>query len=267
MKNTFAIIAFLSCLTGLSAQEFKIKKGNVLIDDSVVATVKKQNKIYFINNNEGNLVYKAELKNTTPKGRESYKNWLELTNSDGNVYQLEFKTKSLALNIEKKVIEHMIQNEFISVNGINNKKYNEINTDITDELDKIFDEYEKDYIIEDKLAEENNLKIEKYDNKIYKYPITANEVLIGYIQSNQVLNPKNGSTLIVYSISNSNDSLIAELKFGQDDTGKELKPLDIVILNENKTFPTITKSNIYSVNSDPMGFRMIKTLYANGYLK
>ena len=267
MRKIITAILFVISLSSLTAQDFKIKKGNIIMNENIIASIKKENKKYVINDTEGNLLYNAEVKSTTPKGRLAYSEWLELTNRDGNVYELNFKTKSLALNIEKKVVEHMIQSEFLSKNGVDEKKYNQVNIEITNELDKIFDEYEKNYIIEDKLAEENNIKVGKYDNKIFKYPITANEILVGYIKSNQILNPKDGSTLVVYTVSDSNNNDIAELKFGKYDTGKELKPLYIVILNEPKTFPTITKSTFYSIAQDPLAMRMIKILYANGYLK
>ena len=266
MKNVFVAAAIVVSVSSVYAQDVKIKKGEILIDKQAVAVIKKEKDQYVISDTSGSFLYQASIKSITPKGRETSQKWIELVNKDNKVHEIELKLKSFNINMEKRLVENLVEKEFLTQSGVDDYKYNKENTSITDELDQILDDFEIIYGKEDKKAEENKLKLGKAVDGYYE--ITADFILVGYIDGRNRPDPKDKekvlSEFIVYD---TNREPIALLQFGSFDTGNELKPKYIKTFVDNKEHAIITKCKFYTANQDPMAIRMVKLLFANDYLK
>lgn len=266
MRKLITILLVTTCINSVVAQDVKIKKGNIMIDNQTVAVIKKDKDQYFINEPSGTLLYRASIKNTTPKGRETSQKWIELVNNENKVHEIELKLKSFNVNMEKRLVENLVDKEFLTLSGVDDYKYNKENTAISDELDQVLDEFEALYAIEDQKAEEGKLVLNKHKNGLYA--ITSDFVLVGYMVGKSMNDPKDKEKIVsnyyVYDVSK---QPVAELTFGSHDTGKELKPKYIKTFADNKEYPIITKCRFLTLDQDPMAKRMVKVLFTKGYLK
>ncbi|MDR2121536.1 MAG: hypothetical protein LBP34_00285 [Flavobacteriaceae bacterium] len=268
MKKVFTIIAVIAFLSNVMAQELKIKKGNIIIDDQTVATIKKESGRYnyTISDLSGALLYQAAIKSKTPKGRETSQLWIELTNRDNKVQEVTLKLKRFNINLEKRLVENLVEKKFLTSSGVEESLYNNANTDITDELDRILDDFEAAYAIEDKKAEEYKLVLGSPVGVFYQ--ITSDFVLIGYMTGKSRPDPKNNEKVISeYFVYDTDKNPVAGLQFGSYDTGDELKPKYIKTFEDDQDHPIITKCRFYTLDKEPMANRMVKMLFAKGYLK
>lgn len=266
MKNILTIVLVATCINSTTAQEFKIKKGSIIIDNQAVADIKKEKDQYLISDLSGTLLYRASIKNTTPKGRETSQKWIELVNKENKVHEVALKLKSINVNMEKRLVENLVDKEFLTLSGVDDYKYNKENTSITDELDQILDEFEAAYALEDQKAEENKLKLGKAVDGYYE--ITSDFMLVGYINGKSRPDPKDKEkALSEYVVYDTAKQPVALLQFGSYDTGNELKPKYIKTFADNKEHAIITKCKFYLINSEPMAIRMVKLLFAHDYIK
>ena len=139
-------------------------------------------------------------------------------------------------------------------------------TSITDELDRILDQFEASYANEDQKASEAKLILGKSINGFY--PITVDFVLIGYMAGKSRQDSQNREKLISeYFVYDHNKQPVALLQFGSYDTGNELKPKYIITYKDEKKHPIITKCKFLTLDIEPMANRMVKFLFANNYLE
>lgn len=265
MKKIIAVLTLVCSISLFFAQDVKIKKEVVLIDKQVVAKITKIGEQSIISNLSDGLSYKAAVKSKTPKGRETSQKWIELINKNDQIQELPLKLKSVNINLQKRMVENLVENEYITIKGINEAKYSLENTSITDELDRILDDFEKAYAQEDQVAADAKLVLEKPSEGFY--PITADLVLIGYMDGKSRQDPTDSEKLISeYFVYDHNRQPVAILQFGSYDTGNELKPKYIITSSDGKEHPMITKCKFSLLNTEPMAIRMVKFLFANKYL-
>lgn len=265
MKKLLATIALTTFFNLTTAQEVKIKKDNIMIGDLLAAGFVKEKDAFIISDASGRS-YKASIKSVTPKGRKTSQKWIELANKEGKIQELPLDLKSININMQKRLAENLVAQGYITTSGIDPSKYGNIGTPVTDELDTILDGYEEAYAREDKLAAENKLLIGKNQNGFY--PITKDFVLVGYMTGKSIPDPADRDKLVSqYFVYDTSKQPIAELIFGSYDTGNELKPKYIKIYSDNKEYPIITKCEFLTLDQEPMAKRMVKLLFANGYLK
>lgn len=265
MKNILATIALTTFFSLTTAQEVKIKKDNIMIGDLLAAGFVKEKDAFVISDASGRS-YKASIKSVTPKGRKTSQKWIELTNKEGKIQELPLDLKSININMQKRLVENLVAQGYITTAGIEPSKYANSGTPVSNELDAILDGYEEAYAKEDKLAAENKLLIGKNQNGFY--PITKDFVLVGYMTGKSIPDPADHNKQVSqYFVYDTSKQPIAELIFGSYDTGNELKPKYIKTYSDNKEYPIITKCEFLTLDQEPMAKRMVKLLFANGYLK
>lgn len=266
MRKLITILLLATCINSVVAQDVKIKKGNIIIDNQTVAIIKKDKDQYLINKPSGTLLYQASIKNITPKGRETSQKWIELINNENKVHEVELKLKSFNVNMEKRLVENLVEKEFLTLSGVDDYKYNKENTAITDELDNVIDSFEKAYATEDQIASDSKLVINSGKNGLYE--ITSDFVLVGYMAGKSTPDPKNKEKIISnYYVYDVNKEPVAVLTFGSHDTGNELKPKYMKTFADSKEHAIIAKCRFLTLDQDPMAIRMVKLLFANNYLK
>lgn len=259
----FAVVVF--CCSGL-AQELKIKKDRVIINDQEVAVITGENRLYTLKGITGTPVFTAAIKNKTLKGRETSQHWIELKDQNDFVHEIDLKLKSINMNLEKRVVESLVEEGFLTAKGIDESKFISGNTTFSTQLDNILEEFEKAYATEDKIANDSKLVINNGKNGIYE--ITADFVLIGYIIGKSVPDPKDSNRMrSEYYVYDTAKQPIAALWFNSFDTGNELLPKYMKTFSDSKDHSIITKCKFYTLNKEPMAERMVKFLFANNYLK
>ncbi|MES2811639.1 MAG: hypothetical protein V4670_04140 [Bacteroidota bacterium] len=152
MKNQIlSIFAMLSL--SINAQDLKVKKGDIFIDDKKVAKIeKKENLVYEVSNLDG--TYKAVI-NHQVCDVTGYA-YLVIKNGD-NKNQLNY-AKFSPFNIEKSIVQSLIKENFISSEGFSPLKINEFLTGPFKDLGK---EYGcEDQADESELALRKNVKIQ-----------------------------------------------------------------------------------------------------------
>lgn len=265
MKKILTTIAIFSFFSITTAQEVKIKKDNIMIGDLLAAGFVKEKDASIISDASGRS-YRAAIKSVTPKGRKTSQKWIELTNKEGKIQELPLDLKSINVNMQKRLAENLVSQGYITTVGIDPSKYGITGTPVTDELDAILDGYEKSYAEEDKIAAESRLAIGKPQGGLY--PIMKDLVLAGYMLGKSMPDPADRERMVsVYYVYDAAKQPVAELLFGSYDTGNELRPKYIKAYADGKEFPTITKCEFLTLDQEPMARRMVRTLFANGYLK
>jgi len=91
MKKAFAIIAAVSYISTVSAQDIKIKKGEIQLDKQAVAKIEKQKKGYKISSLDGSTWFLVNVINITQTQNVATKYWLELIGSSGNLREAEYR--------------------------------------------------------------------------------------------------------------------------------------------------------------------------------
>lgn len=159
MKRNFIVLG-ISLLFAFSAmaQEFKAKKGMLLMDNSPIAKVTDKRGVYTFSDLEGNEIVKIkmEILNTNVSSRIIYYN-VSLPDESKSVNILN-KSEKKSLSGEKKLFSDFSQGEFklISAEGINKAALDQIFQSDQQSLADIIGVHQKAY-------EENKKELSYYD--------------------------------------------------------------------------------------------------------
>lgn len=267
MKKALIVLSILfGALT--FAQDVKIKKGDLLIDEKPVAKVSDKDWFYDFSTLDGNLMFTVKKRGgETP----DQKAWLEFKGANGNIQEVDFDPKSNTMSVGKTMAKNAMVLGLINANGIDQEKVKEFfqTQDLkfsganAEAAKALADENSK----EDLIATENKLAIDKNGSVLWKKDEKIGS--IEKVQKSDGMATKNYE-FIVYD---HNKKQIANLAYTdlrsenakngglyiQTFDGKKL-PFDLSLIK----FGT---SNSLPINLDDAANRIVKKLFANGYFK
>ncbi len=117
------IFVISTMLVGISAfsQEIKIKKGELLLDDKVVAKVEDKKEVYSFSDLNGQPKFSVKVFPTI--GTE--KGWVEFTGQNGNVKETEFADTGFTLSEGKLIVKNALSQGLLTKDGFDETKVNE----------------------------------------------------------------------------------------------------------------------------------------------
>lgn len=259
MNKLFTAIVVAAGMSTAFAQDFKIKKGEIIIEKQAVAKIEKDNKGYKISSLDGSVWFTANAINITQTKNVAIKFWLELTGSNGNLREVEYREVPFTFSKEKWHVEALLKSDtgLLSVTGVNAQTVNDFfstqDRSVSDKWDKIIGEQLAENAKEDQLAKEQNLVL---DGRTIK----RNDEIVGSFQREQT--QQGGSTIrYVYTFFNGNKVKVASLSFyGEENLDKgglflklsngEKSELNRIEYSFNKiNFDDLTKRAIHRLNT------------------
>lgn len=256
------IFVISTMLVGISAfsQEIKIKKGELLLDDKVVAKVEDKKNIYSFSDLNGQL--KFSVKVFPSIGIE--KGWVEFTGQNGNVKETEFADTGFTLSEGKLIVKNALSQGLFTKDGFDETKVNEFfkTTDrsLTQERESNKAAQKKIDDNEDVLANERGIRIDN-SGKIWD----KNKELTGFIK--RVDLGKNGIYInYEYRVYDTNQIQIATLRCTNYDRANVQSGMKIMTY-DNKVSEILVTDNSFSgpLSEDKVADRIIKRLIFNGY--
>lgn len=256
------IFVISTMLVGISAfsQEIKIKKGELLLDDKVVAKVEDKKNIYSFSDLNGQL--KFSVKVFPSIGIE--KGWVEFTGQNGNVKETEFADTGFTLSEGKLIVKNALSQGLFTKDGFDETKVNEFfkTTDrsLTQERESNKAAQKKIDDNEDVLANERGIRIDN-SGKIWD----QNKELTGFIK--RVDLGKNGIYInYEYRVYDTNQIQIATLRCTNYDRANVQSGMKIMTY-DNKVSEILVTDNSFSgpLSEDKVADRIIKRLIFNGY--
>lgn len=258
MNKLFTAIAFVAGISTAFAQDFKIKKGEIIIEKQPVAKIEKDNKGYKISSLDGSSWFTANAINITQTKNVATKFWLELTGSNGNLREVEYREVPFTFSKEKWHVEALLKSDtrLLSVTGVNAQTVNDFfstqDRSVSDKWDKIIAEQLAENAKEDQLAKEQNLVL---DGRTIK----RNDEIIGYVQKEET--PQGSINRYLYTIFNGNKVKVASISFYREENlnrdglflklsnGEKLE-LNRIDYSFNKiNFDDLTKRAIHKLNT------------------
>lgn len=261
----FILAIGLAVSLSVSAQEIKIKKGDLTIDGKLVAKVEDKGRDYTFKDLNGNTLFYATISSTDPS-RKDDKGWVIFKGTNGNVREVAYKN-GFTLSLGKLLAENAMAYGILNKDGGDQAGI----TEFFAKEDKSFSEVRSNKIIAEKedRARENavNLTIDsqgKITDEQGKY--------IGYITRTNIDGEKSRfgidliSKFMEYRIYDPQNVLIAKLQaknssYKNNQFGLVIETIDKkeIPIEDNNTF--YDKPLAY----DDLANRMMKKLYAQGY--
>nr|WP_315033173.1 hypothetical protein [uncultured Chryseobacterium sp.] len=253
---------FSAFLVGISAfsQEIKIKKGELLLDNKVVAIVSDRRGVFSFNDLNDKLQFTAQTR--SPDQNEN--GWVEFTGENGNIREANYADTGFTLNLGKLLVQNAMAQGLITIEGINDTKVKEFFS-ITDR--SVSQAREKTKTIlkeqtnqEDAVAKDNGIVIDDYGQIWNK-----NKELVGFIRR---VNTENTaiSKSYEYSVYDNNKILIGKLACTNSDKYNNRAGLKIYTYDNKAAEITVEDNDFQApLSKDKMADRMVKKLYTNGY--
>lgn len=264
MKKIILAIGLALSLS-VSAQEIKIKKGDLTIDGKLVAKVEDKGRDYTFKDLNGNTLFYATISNTDPTKKDD-KGWVIFKGTNGNVKEVAYKN-GFTLSLGKLLAENAMVYGILNKDGGDQAGIAEFFA----KEDKSFSEVRNKKNSEEKedRARENavNLTIDsqgKITDERGKY--------IGYITRANIDGEKSSfgmdliSKFMEYRIYDPQNVLIAKLQaknsaYKNNQFGLVIETID------KKEIPIEDENTFYDkpLAYDDLANRMMKKLYARGY--
>lgn len=269
MKIKLALTATLFACISVFAQEIKIKKGELFLDEKVVAKVDDKGRIYKFSDLSGKLQFTGTPINGRTEGTQSDNGWIEFTGTNGIVKESKHAEGGFTLSMGKLIVKNALANGLITNEGINEARVTEFF--LTE--DRSLSEGRKNGITAQKDEAKNEdafgLSID-FDGNIKD----KNGQLIGTITRVNVdasqSKFKSSSMLdkfLEYRVYDVNRILVAKLPSSDSDQTNERTGL-IIYTYDNKEIPMTAKNGLnykIPIATDKIADRFVKKLYANGY--
>lgn len=259
MKKTLTVIVALTTVCTTWAQDFKIKKDEILIEKQVVAKIKKEKEGFKISSLDGESTFTINAINVTATNQIAPKYWLQLTGANGNVREAEYGEMSFTFSKEKWNISALLKSELglLTPSGVDKQKVNEYfqKTDrsVSDKWDKFIKEQADVIAKEDQLALDQKLTIDGGGN------IKKNNEKIAYLKKETVDTQVPSYKYEVYTV---NNVRVASIFFYQQEnlnksngfivklSDKEQTELYGVVHSFNKIdFDSLIKRMVYKLNA------------------
>ncbi|WP_419487075.1 hypothetical protein [Chryseobacterium bernardetii] len=260
MKIKLIIATAMFVSISAFSQEIKIKKGELLLDDKVVAKVDDKKNVYSFSDLNGQPKFNVKVFPTI----NTEKGWIEFTGQNGNVKEVDFADTGFTLSEGKLIVKNALAQGLLTKDGINEEKVKEFfqTTDrsLTENREKTKKMQQEVNDKENILANEMGITIDN-SGKIWN----KNKELQGYIQR---VNTGNQTIILNYEyrVYDINKIQIAKLQCTNSDTYNSKNGLKITTY-DNKEAEIFVTGNDYSgsLSQDKMAERMVRKLFANGY--
>lgn len=219
LKSNLTKLILLLIANYSFAQEIKVKKGIVNLDDTEVAIIEKKKLIYTFSTLDNVPKFSVQLKaRDLLDGSKVY--WCLLTDLQTNVTnEILDKGTYVGMSFEKSIISCVVHGDFkfITTNGINEKLVSEYINGTKSTVLKDFEEQDNktisEFLTEKKNLENLKIRIEK-SSIIQKQSVTDSDgktvlkdVVIGYIEKKE--QPvMNGSPILISFAINSSEIII-----------------------------------------------------------
>jgi hypothetical protein len=261
MMNT-KIFVISTMLVGISAfsQEIKIKKGELLLDDKVVAKVEDKKEVYSFSDLNGQLKFSVKVFPTI--GTE--KGWVEFTGQNGNVKETEFADTGFTLSEGKLIVKNALSQGLLTKDGFDETKVNEFfkTTDrsLTQDRENNKAAQKKVDDNENVLANERGIRIDN-SGKIWD----KNKELTGFIKRvdlghNGIFNNYE------YRVYDTNQIQIATLSCTNYDPANIQRGMKIITYDNKQSEISVTHNSFSGpLSEDKVADRMVKRLIFNGY--
>lgn len=249
-------------LVGISAfsQEIKIKKGELLLDDKVVAKVEDKKEVYSFSDLNGQLKFSVKVFPTI--GTE--KGWVEFTGQNGNVKETEFADTGFTLSEGKLIVKNALSQGLLTKDGFDETKVNEFfkTTDrsLTQDRENNKAAQKKVDDNENVLANERGIRIDN-SGKIWD----KNKELTGFIKRvdlghNGIFNNYE------YRVYDTNQIQIATLSCTNYDPANIQRGMKIITYDNKQSEISVTHNSFSGpLSEDKVADRMVKRLIFNGY--
>lgn len=269
MKTKLVLIATMFASISYFAQEIKIKKGELFLDEKAVAKVDDKGRIYKFSDLSDKLQFTATVINGRTIGTQSDNGWIEYTGTNNIVKESKHAEGGFTLSMGKLIVQSALANGLITREGINEAKVNEFFV----AEDRSLSEARKNGITAQKTEAINEdatgISID-YDGNIKDNtgkPIgSITRVNIDASQS-KFKSSSMMDKFFEYRVFDVNKILIAKLPCSDSDMTNEDKGL-VIYTYDNKEFPMTAKNGMefkIPIAVDKIANRMVKKLYANGY--
>ena len=251
------LVAILSVMN-VCAQSFKVKKGELQIDGTPVAKFEKKDGKFVFSDLSNNLLFRAFLTEETAQGNTAPHRWIEFSNANGVIREVEIPDKvKFTFSGEKYVIDCVYKSgtNLLTEKGIDpavvTAFFQTSDRPFSEKWDNIFQQEKNTNQTEDNLATADNLSVEGE-------VIVKNGKKIGFIKRKEE-SGDGGIVINNFTVTDSKGNVVATAKhhnFNQKD--KEFFIIKTYDEKEIPVFSQLTKMN--DANK-----RIVKRLYANGY--
>lgn len=264
MKSSLLLTTFLFIGSLSMAQEIKVKKGEILLDDKAVAKLEKKDKAYNISDMGNKLLLKAVITSVTPLNNQASKSWLQLTGANGIVKELELSSKAgFTLSSEKYLSENLVFNALsLFTGGIDEAKasayFQAEDRHISTQEDIYIENIKRMEKTEDSIAKIDAISIDRAGN------VSSKGNKIGSLVKKTVAVDKMFGDDLSYAILDMNKFVVAQLVFSTGMKAAKNKEITIKTFDE-KSFTINTKYTSDDMATDILAKRVVYKLYANGY--
>jgi hypothetical protein len=269
MKTKLVLIATMFAGISFFAQEIKIKKGELSLDEKVVAKVDDKGRIYKFSDLGNKLQFTATIINGRTIGTQSDNGWIEYTGTNNVVKESKHAEGAFTLSMGKLIVQSALAKGLITKDGIDEAKVNEFFAT----EDRSLSEARKNGITAQKTEAVNEdatgISID-YDGNIKdntgKFIGTVTRANIEASQS-KFKSKSMMDKFLEYRVFDVNKILIAKLPCSDSDMTNEDKGL-VIYTYDNKEIPMTAKNGMefkIPIAVDKIASRMVKKLYANGY--
>lgn len=255
----FVISTMLVAISAFS-QEIKIKKGELLLDDKVVAKVEDKKEVYSFSDLNGQPKFSVKVFPTI--GTE--KGWVEFTGQNGNVKETEFADTGFTLSEGKLIVKNALSQGLLTKDGFDETKVNEFfkTTDrsLTQDRENKKAAQKKVDDNENILANERGIRIDN-SGKIWD----KNKELTGFIKRvdlghNGIFNNYE------YRVYDTNQIQIATLSCTNYDPANIQRGMKIITYDNKQSEISVTHNSFSGpLSEDKVADRMVKRLIFNGY--
>lgn len=261
MKTQLLLISTLSSVIVSHAQDVKVKKNIITVNNKELAKVDKQDEWYKISSlDDTDFVY-VRTTNTTPNGFIAGKYWLEVKDENNNISEFTFQDVPFSFSREKLAIQSFIKANtgILSETEFNKEAIKTVFENANREISTKHDQYRAEILAineeEDRLADASKLSI-NYNNG----NITINGVVYGYVVKKK-LNPS--TDYFQYSVVDTYKREIGTIIFyGSRASNKKL----IVTTIDKKEYELdLIKSNFNNLDYNDLSKRLVHKLHAQGY--
>lgn len=264
MKTKLLLSALLLISSMCAAQDVKVKRGEIMLDNKAVAKVERNGRLYNISDMNNKLLFNAIITNETPLKNEGFKKWLQLTGNNGIVKEIELSEKvGFTLSNEKYLTDNLVLNNLqLFTGGLNEVKANAYfqiaDRHISAQEDVAIETNKKLEKAEDSLAKMNSINIDKAGNIMLK------GTKIGFLAKKTLVEDKIFGNECTYSILDLNKLVVANLTFytgkrGVTERQKTIKTFD------NRNFDIAVQQTSDDLSNDQLAKRFVYRVYANGY--
>ncbi len=269
MKTKLVLIATMFASISLFAQEIKIKKGELFLDEKAVAKVDDKGRIYKFSNLNDKLQFTATIINGRTVGTQSDNGWVEYTSTNNIVKESKHTEGGFTLSMGKLIVQNALANGLITKEGIDEAKVSEFFV----AEDRSLSEARKNSNSAQKAEATNEdatgVSID-YDgnikDKVGKLIGTISRLNIEASQS-KFKSSSMMDKFFEYRVFDVNKILVAKLPCSDSDMTNESTGL-VIYTYDNKEIPMTAKNGLefkIPIAVDKIANRMVKKLYANGY--